>query len=170
MKTATREHKPDWLQRPPTITAINVCRISGKLPSGGCDHVDVVNRDGLIETRSMVYTEYFIKGTVPSETCPVHESPSFLDRLAGVFGKDNGPAPLPSDQVGIALPPSVGTSAPPSSSTQSPTASVSGDKGGAAEEQKRKRGFWSRVFGIGKGKQDEKKPETPRKPGGKPPQ
>jgi penicillin-binding protein 1A len=170
MKTATKGDKPDWFARPPTVTAINVCRISGKLPSGGCEHVDVVNRDGLVETRSMVYTEYFIKGTQPSTSCPLHESPSFLDRLAGVFGKDNKPAPLPSDQVGIALPPSVGTSAPPSPSTQSPTASAPGDKGGAAEEPKRKRGFWSRVFGIGKDKQDDKKPETPRKPGGKPPQ
>ena len=113
MKTATSGHKPDWLDRPAGITTINVCRISGKLPGGGCDHVEVVNRDGLAETRSMVYTEYFIKGTVPSETCSLHESTSFLDRLAGIFGKSNDPAPLPSDQ-------SVSTSHPASAPRRRP--------------------------------------------------
>ena len=36
----------------------------------------------------MIYTEYFVKGTQPTTVCPLHESPSLLDRLAGVFGKD----------------------------------------------------------------------------------
>ena len=87
MKVATEGDKSEWLERPSTITALNVCRVSGLLPNSGCSDVQVVNRDGLVETRSMIYTEYFVKGTQPSETCPLHESPSFLDRLAGDLRK-----------------------------------------------------------------------------------
>ena len=49
-----------------------VCRISGKLASEGCNHVEVVGKDGQIETRSMVYTEYFSRGTEPTEYCELH--------------------------------------------------------------------------------------------------
>ena len=57
MKLATKDAKPDWFDRPSNVIGLNVCRVSGKLPSGGCEHAQVVNRDGAIETRSMVYTE-----------------------------------------------------------------------------------------------------------------
>ena len=46
MKVATKDDKPEWLARPAGVIGTNVCRISGKLPAGGCDHVEVVNRDG----------------------------------------------------------------------------------------------------------------------------
>ena len=86
MKTATKGDKPDWFERPSNIVGANVCRVSGKLPNGGCDSVEVVNRDGVTETRSMIYTEYFVKGTQPTTLCPLHPSPSFMDQIAGLFG------------------------------------------------------------------------------------
>ncbi len=89
MKRATRGDKPDWFPRPANVVGVNVCRMSGKLPAGGCDSVSVVDRDGQVENRSMVYTDYFVRGTEPTTLCPLH-SPSFSDRLAGVFGKDSG--------------------------------------------------------------------------------
>ena len=42
MKRATRSDKPDWLEKPDNIVSANVCRMSGKLPNGGCDSVQVV--------------------------------------------------------------------------------------------------------------------------------
>ncbi|MGB2716316.1 MAG: PBP1A family penicillin-binding protein [Vicinamibacterales bacterium] len=167
MKTATRGDKPDQFERPANVTTINVCRVSGKLPNGGCDDVEVVNRDGLIERRSMIYTEYFVKGTQPTTLCPIHEPVSLLDRLAGVFGKDNHAPPVPATEVGLTVPAVAGTSSPasppptarPSPKSAPPQASA------PTEEPKKKRGFWSRVFGIGKDK--DKKPEEAKKPGGR---
>jgi penicillin-binding protein 1A len=167
MKTATKGDKPDWFERPATVTSATVCRLSGKLPNSGCGHVEVVNRDGNVETRSMIYTEYFIKGTLPTELCPLHESPSFLDRLAGIFGKGSDNAPVPTDQVGISVPPVVSTTSPKSPGS-APSASAPVEGGTVAEEPKKKRGFWSRVFGVGKDKKEDTK-QDPRKPGGKPP-
>ncbi len=62
MKAATKGDKPDWFDRPANVIGVNVCRMSGKLPNEGCDQVEVVNRDGGIDTRSMIYTEYFVSG------------------------------------------------------------------------------------------------------------
>ena len=167
MKTATRADKPDQFERPASVTAINVCRVSGKLPNGGCDDVEVVTRDGLIERRSMIYTDYFVRGTQPTTLCPVHEQLSLLDRLAGVFGKDNDGPPVPANEVGLTVPPVAGTSSP---ATPPPTARSSPkpappQASAPPEEPKKKRGFWSRVFGIGKDK--DKKPEEAKKPGGR---
>jgi membrane peptidoglycan carboxypeptidase len=170
MKEATRGDKPEWLAKPASIVAMNVCRISGKLPNDGCDKVQVMNRDGFVETRSMIYTEYFVKGTQPTTVCPIHGGTSFIDALAGVFGKHSGAAPVPVDATG--LPASSGhtstagspaPSRPQESATQPPT---SVEK---AEEQPKKRGFWSRVFGGGDGdrkKEEEKKKEEERKKSG----
>ena len=163
MKAATKGHKPDWFDRPPTVAAANVCRVSGKLPNDGCNSVQVVTRDGFVETRSMIYTDYFLKGTQPSGICPLHEAPSFLDRLAGIFGKDTDAPPVPADQVGIAMPPApAGTTSTPAPAQRA--GAPTPEQAKTAEEPKKKRGFWSRVFGVGR---DRDKPKnTEKKPGG----
>lgn len=171
MKAATKGHKPEWLNRPSSVVGVNVCRISGKQPNDGCDSVEVVGRDGAVERRSMVYTDYFVKGTQPGEVCPLHEGRSFMDALAGVFGKDQEPGPVPVD--GRGLPEGVGVST--SGRPAPPVPPAAEERPG---EERRKRGFWSRVFGVGGGdkdkKDDEKKdrpdeaPEAPRQdPGGR---
>ncbi len=174
MKAATRGDKPEWLAKPASVTTANVCRISGKLPNGGCDHVEVVNRDGAIETRSMIYTEYFVKGTQPTDLCPLHEQRSFMDAIAGVFGKQTGPPPLPADATGLPMPTAptstTGSPAPPGAAAPAP---------GSAEEAPapKKRGFWSRIFGGGDKNQSEedrrkeeerkrKEEERKKRPGG----
>ena len=166
MKVATEGDKSEWLARPATITALNVCRVSGLLPSSGCSNVQVVNRDGLAETRSMIYTEYFVKGTQPSEICPLHESPSFLDRLAGIFGKDNHGTPVSTDQAGIPTAPGTSgtTPAPPAGATAkaSPPDQAKQEET-ATEEPKKKRGFWSRVFGGRNKKEDAEKEDEKKK-------
>jgi penicillin-binding protein 1A len=171
MKTATKGHKPEWFNRPSGITGLDVCRVSGKLPNDGCDRVQVVNRDGIVETRSMIYTEYFVKGTQPDAECPLHEGSSFLDRLAGIFGKDNDePRPVLADDFGIAVPPAA---APKPPATAQPSSSAGESQGAKPEEEPRKkRGFWARVFGVGdddkkkKEEEERKRQEQRRKPGG----
>ena len=56
MKRATKGDKPEWLDKPANVVAVNVCRMSGKLPGAGCESVQVVTKDGQLETRSMIYT------------------------------------------------------------------------------------------------------------------
>ena len=147
---------------PANVIGVNVCRVSGKLPNQGCGSVPVVHDDGNVENRSMIYTEYFVRGTQPTTTCPLHEAPGFMDRLAGVFGKDSG-NPVPAGEVGSRLPPPTstsGASATPAAPEPKPEQKVE------TEEPKKKRGFWSRIFGRGdddKNKEEERKKEEQRK-------
>ena len=168
MKIATNGDKPDWPARPSNIMALNVCRVSGLIPNSGCSDVQVVNRDGLLENRSMIYTEYFVKGTQPSDVCPLHESPSFLDRLAGIFGKDHHTAPVSSDQAGIPTAPGTAGTVPtfPGGATAKASPPEKAKEEATTEEPKKKRGFWSKVFGVGKDKEKEKKSDEHKKPGG----
>ena len=152
MKDATKGDKPTQFQIPKGIVSAQVCRLSGKLPNKGCDAVDVIDDDGNIETRSMVYTEYFVRGTEPKETCPLHEDRSFFDRVAGLFGKD-GPAPASVGQLGL---PAGHPGGPPPAATAGAQANQPVPTDGKeaevreGEKPKKKRGFWSRLFGRGK--------------------
>ncbi|HXE81529.1 MAG TPA: PBP1A family penicillin-binding protein [Vicinamibacterales bacterium] len=163
MKAATRGHEPQWFQRPPDVVGVDVCRISGKLPGDGCGAVDVVKNDGTIETRSMVYTEYFVRGTQPTDRCPLHRGPSFFDRLAGLFGRDPS-EPVPADQVGV--PAAAG--APPPPAVDGHRAAAAGDRRDTERAEKeepkkeRKRGFWSRLFGRGDDEDDDREEDRRR--------
>src|SRR3954470_14086222 len=162
MKVATKGDKPDWFDRPSNIVGANVCRLSGKLPNGGCDHVEVVNRDGGVEIRSMIYTEYFVKGTQPTELCPLHPSTTFMDRVAGMFGGGESSKPVRADEA--ALPPAqTGTAGAHPVSSPAETHAAEAPKDADAEMPAKKRGFWSRVFGRdGNKKQDQKDQEEPK--------
>jgi penicillin-binding protein 1A len=174
MKTATRGHKHEWFERPKDVVGVNICRVSGKRPNGGCESVQVVSRDGYVETRSMIYTEYFVRGTEPSGVCPLHASPSMLDRLAGVFGAGPDNKPVLAEQVGLPEPrPSAGAAPEPASPSPAPTAQPAPKpEAPKAGEPAKKRGFWSRIFGRGDDKNNQKKNEKkdekkdPKKPGG----
>jgi penicillin-binding protein 1A len=169
MKTATRGHKSEWFDRPPDVIGVNVCRVSGKLPNRGCEQVEVVSSDGYVESRSMIYTEYFVKGTHPTSLCPVHSTASLLDRLAGVFGAGDDAKPVSASEVGLPAPAptrTTGTAAAPAAPAARPSEPPASPK--AKEPAQKKRGFWSRLFGRGgDDKDDKKKPEPPKKkPGG----
>jgi penicillin-binding protein 1A len=158
MTAATKGAKPEWIPRPKDIVAVDVCRVSGKLPSGGCGNVEVLSRDGHAEIRSMVYTEFFKRGTAPEDSCPLHSSQSILDRIAGLFGSSPG-EPVSPEAAGV--PPS-GQPPPPPTATgttaTSPAPPAVSDADSASP--KKKRGFWSRIFGRGK---DEPKKDDPKK-------
>jgi len=141
MKTATKGQKPQWLQAPDGVVTANVCRMSGKLATEGCEHADVIDDSGRLTQKSMVYTEYFARGTQPTATCDIHASRGVFGSIAAVFtgGGEKAPAPKIED---TGLPPATATTGTPDTSSQQVAA--------PEEPQKKKRGFWSRVFGVGR--------------------
>jgi 1A family penicillin-binding protein len=141
MKSATKGHKPEWLDRPSNIVAVDVCRLSGRRPAAGCSHVQVASEDGTSGTRSMVYTEYFVRGAAPGATCDLHPQPYLY---AGVETTPGAPAQVIAGTAGTTPPP------------EPPDATVAGQQPRAeTSEEPRRRGFWSRVFRRGGGDRDE---------------
>ena len=64
--------KPEWFVPPPGITTASVCRLTGKLATDELSRMSrSSNKDGELEHRSTVYTEYFARGTEPTEYCDV---------------------------------------------------------------------------------------------------
>jgi penicillin-binding protein 1A len=129
MKVATVGHKPDAFKMPDGVTAVNVCRLSGQLPGEACDRI---------------ITEYFVRGAAPKQICQRHYFyiPSGELADAAIPGGEpvasasqlNQPNEVPVATVGGAAPPVVSAA----------------DSIVTVEEPKKKRGFWSRVFGRGK--------------------
>ena len=155
MKVATDGAKPDWFTKPNNVVAVNVCRVSGKLPNVGCDNVETVDRDGYPVVRSMIYTEYFVRGSEPTTLCPVHPG-IFADAVADADGAVQ-PAPRPVADDARTPPVRVPTSGvaplPPAPETAEP---VHGGQVPAAEPGAKKRGFWGRLFGKGDKDRDNK--------------
>ena len=130
MMTATRGDAPQWFAPPSTVTSATICRLSGKLATDACRNAPVVSADGTLQSGSNVYTEYFIRGTEPTEYCPLH--------------------------TGTGAPTTFATNntIPPRPTSTSPPQTVAGAKNAPAppasaqpEQPKKKRGFWSRLFG-----------------------
>ena len=154
MKAATKGEKPRWLSMPGGIVTADVCRMSGKLAAEGCAHADVIDEHDQLAKRSMVYTEYFARGTQPTTTCEIHASRGFFGTLAAAFtgGGEKPPTPHIEDTGVPAVAATTGeTSAPPVP-----------ERAKAEEPQKKKRGFWSRVFGISRGDDEEEGGKKPK--------
>jgi penicillin-binding protein 1A len=164
MKVATKGAKPDWFERPANVVGVTVCRISGKLPNYGCSNVQAMDENGFIETKSMVYTDYFVKGTQPNTVCPVHQT-MFADASAAPPASyPQSGMPPSGDRATLPAPPPQGTtgSVPPITGGVL-TGGSEGTKTEGTKPEDKKKGFWRRVFGGGD-KKDEKK--DPKKPGG----
>ncbi len=158
MKAATMHDEPETFARPRGIVGMQICRLSGKRPAGGCDAVPVSLEGGGHEERSMIVTEYFVAGTEPEDTCHLHVGRSLLGRFAGWFGAPASQAPQQSaDHVEPVEP---GPAVAPISSVQAPAVAPT-------PEPEKKRGFWSRMFG----RRDRATPDAPAepKPGNKKP-
>src|SRR3954447_2001608 len=148
MKVATRDDKPEWINAPPGVTTANVCRLSGLLASEGCQDVEVEARDGHLERRSMVYTEYFARGTEPATYCDLHPTRGIVAKVAGLFGAEQDkPTPPRVDDPVVA---------PAATATSGVTAPAGIAVDNAPQPLKKKRGFWSRVFGVNKDDKDGK--------------
>jgi penicillin-binding protein 1A len=137
MKEATRNDKAEWFGRPRGVTSARICRLSGKLATDSC-------HESGGDQRSLAYYENFVAGTEPTETCPIHNpvlSKPFR-ALAALFAPKSAPA---AHAPAAAPPPAPAVSeAPPAPKVETQPAP-------------KKRGFWSRVFGVGKDKKDDEK-------------
>jgi penicillin-binding protein 1A len=136
MKAATRGHKPEWLDAPASIVTAHVCAESGRLATEACE-------------RGHAYTEFFSEGTQPTTFCDIHRPRNVFGAIASLFTSEEKPPPPGLEETGVQVsvpppPPAPQVAAPP---VEEPRAS---------EPPARKRGFWSRVFGIGRnGRQDD---------------
>ena len=74
MKAATAGAPSTWFEPPPNVIAVEVCRVSGDLPAPGCRHAMSIGPAGEIGYKSMVYTDYFVRGREPLRSCVVHEA------------------------------------------------------------------------------------------------
>jgi 1A family penicillin-binding protein len=145
MKQATAGDKPDAFKAPEGLVAAAICRLSGRLPNGLCDRV---------------ITEYFARGSVPTQLCEEHTFFNETAQLASAYpggavvistGGSAPDAPQAAAQSDTPVPVGV-------SSTRAPSDIVMASE--TEEQPKKKRGFWGRVFGRG----DKDKPNEKEKP------
>ena len=118
---------------------------------------------GNLVLKSMIYTDYFLKGTQPTTQCPLHVS-AYVDAIAASSdspGTHQPPSfPTSGDRASLPLPTAQGTTGiTPSSPASAPV--TGGKVEPAPEQQPKKRGFWSRLFG--KGDKDDQKKEDAKK-------
>jgi hypothetical protein len=140
MMAATHDDKPDWFRPPPTVTSATICRLSGKLATDGCSGVTTVDDHGNLTVKSMVYTDYFVRGTEPVEYCPLHDHAYGAPAVVATTG--NAPEPERARSVVPAVP---GVPAPPAVAGVTPTDQTPD----AQAEPEQRRGFWSRFFRRG---------------------
>jgi penicillin-binding protein 1A len=153
MKTATASDEASWFSPPKDIVSVSICRLSGKRPASGCDSTHVVNDDGSTSEKSMLMTEYFVRGTEPTEMCHLHVGRSLFAKMGDWF-RD-------TPKVEGERPEVVATDAPaPSASADA--APASNETKTESEEPKKKRGFWSRVFGRGDKNDKKEEAKKPR--------
>ena len=156
MAAATRNDKPDRFPVPATIVPVTVCRLSGKLATDDCRGSVVFDRDGHPTDRSMVYTEYFVRGTEPIDYCPLHSRPFDVVATSGDATVRPTVAATSGDVPPAAIAPVDHLREPPTSRPEmhpvdaAPTATVGTAPAPAtavpATPAARKRGFWGHIF------------------------
>jgi penicillin-binding protein 1A len=137
MAAATRKDTPEWFDQPQTITTATICRLSGKLATDGCREAVIADGSGNVTRGSAVHSEYFVRGTEPTEACPLHQRilASPLRALASLLG----PSKPSSQSVSSQPPPErVTDAAPPPKAAET------------APAPQQKRSIWSRIFGGNK--------------------
>jgi 1A family penicillin-binding protein len=141
MKVATKNDEKAWFDPPSGVVAVPVCRISGMLPVENCKHAASMSATGEITYKSMVYTEYFARGTEPTQICSAHATLSLpypepyatvsdVENLGRFMSVVSAPAPNPTpaalmppaEPVGTRLPPAELPETPPIASPQMPPA------------------------------------------------
>jgi len=134
MTAATRGDKPEWFRPPPGVIPVDIDAASGRLATSDCRRAP----------DAAVRVEYFAQGTEPIDLCPIHRS-GLLRALV-----------VPSPPSPDALPRGIAIAQEPSTTPLQQQAAQADPHGQAADVRaeeppaKRKRGFWSRVLGIGK--------------------
>ena len=156
MRAATASDKAAWFTPPKNIVSLSICKLSGKRPASGCDAAHVVLDDGSTTERSMIITEYFVRGTEPKDICDLHVGRSIFATMGDWFR--DSPAPERNRPETSAPEPAAPASA--AAGAERPAAEAQAER---EEEPKKKRGFWSRLFGR-RDKTDDKKDERRPRP------
>jgi penicillin-binding protein 1A len=132
MSAATQGDRAERFTPPRSVSAATICPLSGKLATDAC-----------YREQASVYTELFERGTEPTEYCPYHtiHAGSPIRLASGTLAP--APAPVPGASAAAVLP----AAAPAATASQAEAAAAAPAAQGAPQK---KRGFWSRVFGIGK--------------------
>ena len=153
MKTATRGHEPAWFRPPSGLTSATICRLSGALATDSCRNAVEIDDKGNVSDKSMVYSEYFVKGTEPRTFCPIHdayEDRSWWRILTG--GRDERPH-VPARDVVVERRSDErrADNRPASAETVQPEGVTGGvltqPEAQASSAEPRRRGFWGRIFG-----------------------
>jgi membrane carboxypeptidase/penicillin-binding protein len=131
MMQATKGNAPDWYEAPAAVTTATICPLSGKLATHECSG----------EGGSHVYTEYFAANAAPTEYCDLHVLRPRGGLLGGLVAAVRGRSSEPAQAATAEIQAATETAAPP------PAAVATAAKTTEPEASKKKRGFWSRVFG-----------------------
>ncbi len=136
MAAATSKDRPEWFKAPDNVTSVTICRLSGKLATDSCNDHSAHGESA--SSGSNVYTEYFVRGTEPTESCPVHRRilPSPLRALAALV------SPGRVSDSSESAPPQAAPARAEAPAPAQPQAAPQ-------QEQPKKRGFWGRIFGGG---------------------
>ena len=126
MIEATRNDRPASFAAPSGIVAEEIDAVSGRLATDDCRR----------SPDAHVYTEYFARGTEPIDVCPIHRG-GFLRALMVPS--------MPQQQPRVV----TATAPPPAAVAQSGT-QVAAATPQTQPAPKKKRGFWGRIFGVGK--------------------
>ena len=150
MKAATQGRQAGLVRaRRRTSSTANVCRVSGQAAERRAATASRSSTaTGATETRSMVYTEYFVKGTQPDDVLPA------ASRRRRSWIGSPGCSAADSHERRVAAGPGrpaagrAGTTGAPR--RPAPCAELAEARATEADGRgapKKKRGFWSRVFG-----------------------
>jgi penicillin-binding protein 1A len=138
MMTATEHDRPERFRAPSSVVGVEIDRVTGRRATEAC------RRAG------HVVVEYFAKGTEPIGMCSLHgvqraliTSPAvpMVSAVSASRAEIHEQASAPESPAAVQVTAAAPTSPPGEASTSPPV---------------KKRGFWARVFGIGR--DDDKKP------------
>jgi len=155
MAAATREHEPTRFKPPRTVVPVTICRLSGKLATSACRGELSYDAEGYLTSHSMAYTEYFTRGTEPTDYCEWHRIQVPYTLAAATPPDPSGAtpqAPLPVTTSGV-LPTTI---AAPGVATRTQQEQVRQPE----PEPQKSRGFWGRLFRRGGAR--EQAPGNPR--------
>jgi penicillin-binding protein 1A len=95
MQQAVGDRNAGWIAQPGGVVAVEVCKSSGALPTDVCRRSISVGEDGGITEASYVGTEFFRRGTEPTELCPIHGDPMTPRNPRSIIGSGYTRATLP---------------------------------------------------------------------------
>ena len=73
MRLGMQNRGGGWIPMPAGVVSVKICRVSGKRPGPNCGAVLAVGKNGETTPQSMIATEYFRRGSEPTEFCTMHE-------------------------------------------------------------------------------------------------